>query len=157
MDSLSPRQANRDGTLPVVADEPRFLTTGRRRSPLSDLLQPRRPAPRHRGEFLVLPMPSSISISSRRAPASVVADHRRADTPPVMLQWPPGHSATTIGFTLVPWFFLSYSIVRGGSRASPTSSVGRRRWAPGTGQWFWPGQCHQGSWRGPGPSVREIG
>jgi hypothetical protein len=59
---------------------------GRRRSLVSDLLRPRRAAHRHRGEFLVLPMPSSISISSRRVPASVAADHRSADTPPVMFR-----------------------------------------------------------------------
>jgi hypothetical protein len=154
---MSPHQVNRAEKLPVNADELGMPKPGRHRSPLPDLLQPRRLAPRHCGEFLVLPMPSSTSISSRRAPASVAADHRCADTPPVMLRWPPGHSATTKWFTIVPWFFLAYSLVRGRSRASPSLSAARRRWVPVRGQRSWPGRALVAASVALGPPVSGSG
>jgi hypothetical protein len=75
--SLSPRQANWAGTLPVIADELGLPLTGRRRSPLSNLLRPRQPAPRHCGELLVLLVFSILSILIRSIIAPSITMSRR--------------------------------------------------------------------------------
>jgi hypothetical protein len=73
-------------------------------------------------------------------------DHRSS------LRWPYSSGACTIRLAVVSRFFLAYSLVLGGSLASPSSMTGCRRWAPRAGQCCWPGHA---SWQLTWPQAHQ--
>jgi hypothetical protein len=103
---------------------------GRRRSPLPDLLRPHRPAPRHRGELLVLLVSSIVSISIRSIIALSITVRRRSAMSLVHLWRPIGSGATTIWLALIPCFDSTYprDLIRNKSLDSSLIWELRPRW-----------------------------
>jgi hypothetical protein len=155
--SSSSRQANQAGKLPVDADELGIPKPDHRRSRVLDHLRPLRAAHRVPSEITKLPSFSLLRFVSWIIIAPIAAVHRRAAMSPELLRWPIGHSTTTKWFIVVPWFQSIQEFVPGNLRSLPPSSFASPAVSPVHGQQCWPGQCHRGSWRGPGPSISDSG